>query len=133
MYDSNWGVLVTAATGISSSSNSAAYNLTPSTAVANALITYPGEVPLRGYRCRIDLSSIGGTTPTYLFYIESSATSGGTYTIIAGMDGGAVSVNGEYFILFYTQYSFIKLYWTATGTLPTATLLAEVGLEPQAS
>lgn len=96
------------------------------TAVSSAidLQAYEGEILLA-----VDVGAVSGTTPTLDFKLTECATSGGSYTDVAGGGGTQVTtVSGFQTISLNSDnlMQFVKLSYTLAGTTPVYLLSAKI-------
>ncbi len=84
--------------------------------------------PRRGLKARIIMTSVTGTSPTFIPKIQESADNT-TYTDLAYLIGGdTITAAGEYFFAFETDKPYVRLFGTAGGTAPQFIFSADIGI-----
>ena len=110
--------------------NTAKYNPTGAVPVGNYLYGTKGlNTELAAI---IDVGSIGGTSPTFVFTLQSADDSAFTVNVTTLGATPTVSANGEYVVPFQTSQRFLRLNVNpaGSGATPTATVSARVGDRP---
>lgn len=104
---------------------------TSTTHVTGAAVTLSAGTPRRGLKARVIATSLTGTSPTWLPYIEEATDTAATAWTILAYPIGALdtqTATGEIFISFETSAPAVRLRVNIGGTAPQIIYQSDIGV-----